>query len=339
MTSGSPRITLVNRGELPRVLDARELHARGISVSTARNEIRHARWQRMARGVILTRPDPPTRADWVIAGLSAASDGVLSGWDALRYYGLAMRDPPPASVLILTSRGGCRDVGQAHIRCVTGPVHARRVSVDDDTLPLVRIAVPARAIVDAAPFYRRKDSVRALVAAAVQGGHCTPDELSLVLDTAARRGSAILRRSLEDLRDGARSVAEIHASEHLRRAPVPDFELNVPIVDAQQRTIAIADILWRALRAILEIDSQEFHFSAEDWRQTTHRHNRLTAYGFAVTHYPPSHITSGTQWTEEVAGWLQTRALELQVPYEAGTRVIRDGPPFQLPFNATPVGS
>ena len=199
--------------------------------------------------------------------------------------------------------------------------------------------MPARAIVDAAPLYRRKDSVQALVAAAVQGGQCTPDELGLALDTAARRGSAILRRCLEDLRDGARSVAEVRASEQLRRAAVPNFELNVPIVDAQQRTIAIADILWRALRAILEIDSHEFHFSAEAWRQTTYRHNRLTACGYAVTHYPPSHISGGMQWTGEVAGWLRARALELHVPYETGSRVIRDGPPLQLPFNAAPVGS
>ena len=323
----------MNSGELPRVIDARGLQARGISASTARNQILRRRWQRLARGVILTRPDPPTRADWVMAGLSAARGGVVSGWDALRCYGLAMRDPQPESVLILSTRGGCRDVGQAHIRRVTGPVSSRRVSVDDDTLPLVRIAVPARAIADAAPFYRREDSVRALVAAAVQGGHCTPDELSSMLDTAARRGSAILRRSLEDVRDGARSVAEARALEQLRRAVVPDFELNVPIVDAQQRTIAIADFLWRALRAILEIDSHEFHFSAEDWRQTTYRHNRLTACGFAVTHYPPSRLISGKQWTGEVAGWLQARALELRVPYETGSRVIRNGSPLQLPFD------
>ena len=59
----------------------------------------------------------------------------------------------------------------------------------------------------------------------------------------------------------------------LRRAAVPDFELNVPILlTLYLRAIAIADILWRALRAILEIDSQEFHFSAEDWR-----HPRPTA--------------------------------------------------------------
>lgn len=322
----------MNGAELPRVLDACRLRARGISASTARNEIQRTRWQRLARGVVLTRPDPPTRADWVLAGLSAAPEGVVSGWDALRCYGLAMRDPPPELVLILSTRGGCRDVGQAHIRRVTGPVHSRRVSVDDDTLPLVRIAVPARAIADAAPFYRREDSVRALVAAAVQGGHCTPDELGSAVETAARRGRAILRGCLEDIRDGARSVAEVHASEQLRRAAVPDFELNVPIVDAQQRTIAIADILWRALRAILEIDSHEFHFSAEGWRQTTHRHNRLTACGFAVTHYPPSRITSGAQWTEEVAGWLAARALELHVPYQSTSRVIRNGPPVHLPF-------
>ena len=59
---------------------------------------------------------------------------------------LAIRDPPPELVLILSTRGGCRDVGQAHIRCVTGPVHSRRVSVDDDTLPLVRMVTSRRVV-------------------------------------------------------------------------------------------------------------------------------------------------------------------------------------------------
>jgi hypothetical protein len=202
-------------------------------------------------------------------------------------------------------------------------------------MPLARIAVPARAIADAVPFYRSDGSVRALVAAAVQGNHCTTDELRSALDGAARRGSAIFRRTVDEVRDGARSVAEVHASEQLRCAPVPDFELNVPIVDADRRTIAIADVLWRALWAILEIDSREFHFSAEDWHQTTYRHNQLTARGFAVTHYPPSRVMAGKQWTEEVASWLQARALELNVPYQAGSRVVRDGPPVQLPFRVT----
>lgn len=119
--------------------------------------------------------------------------------------------------------------------------------------------------------------------------------------------------SLEDVRDGVRSVAEAHTSEQLRRAAVPDFELNVPIVDAQQRAIAIADILWRALRAILEIDSHWFHFSAEDWRQTTYRHNRLTACGFGsrTIRRPASSAASNGR---EVTGWLQARALELRGP-------------------------
>jgi hypothetical protein len=327
--------SFMNSAELPRVLDARALRVRGISASTVRNEVQRRRWRRLARGLILTRPDPPTRADWVVAGLCAAGEGVVSGWDALRCYGLAMRDRPPASVLILSTRGGCRDVGQAHIRRVGGPVSSRRLSVDDDTLPLARIAAPARAVTDAAPFYHREDTVRALVMAVVQGGHCTPDELIAELDSAALRGSAALRRSVEHVRDGARSVAEVYAAEQLRHAAVPDFELNVPIVDAQQRIIAIADILWRDLWAILEIDSHEFHFAAEDWRQTTHRHNRLTACGFAVTHYPPSRVMSDHQWTKEVTSWLSARAMELHVPYRTSSRIVRDGPPLQLPIGST----
>src|SRR5215471_3589152 len=73
---------------------------------------------------------------------------------------------------------------------------------------------------------------------------------------------------------------------------VPTFELNVPIVHAG-RVIAVADVLWRKLHAVLEIDSREYHLSEAQWKATMARHNKLTNVGYAVTHYPPSAIREG----------------------------------------------
>ncbi len=51
------------------------------------------------------------------------------------------------------------------------------------------------------------------------------------------------------------------------RGSVPPFELNVPIVDEYGRLLYVVDMLWRELRAALEVDSREYHFGVEDWRR------------------------------------------------------------------------
>ncbi|HZC72954.1 MAG TPA: hypothetical protein VE442_19815 [Jatrophihabitans sp.] len=97
---------------------------------------------------------------------------------------------------------------------------------------------------------------------------------------------------------------------------MPSFEQNVPILDATGRVVAIADVLWRALRAVLEVDSRRHHFLEPKWIRTMHRHNMLTRYGLAVTHYPPAELRRRPAHVmEEVDAWLRGRAAELGVPY------------------------
>jgi hypothetical protein len=43
------------------------------------------------------------------------------------------------------------------------------------------------------------------------------------------------------------------------------------------------------------------------------RHNELTRYGLAVTHYPPS-VVARRGWSSEVLDWLTARATELGLP-------------------------
>lgn len=108
---------------------------------------------------------------------------------------------------------------------------------------------------------------------------------------------------------------------------MPQFEVNVPIVDSSGTLIAIVDVLWRALRAVAEIDSREFHFNEHDWQATLVRHNRLTRLGLAVAHHTPSAIRAGRRrWAEDLAGWLRLRAQELGVGYQLGHGPIVPGP-------------
>ncbi|HEY3715998.1 MAG TPA: hypothetical protein VGL39_15840 [Jatrophihabitantaceae bacterium] len=307
----------------------------GVSRSAARTEVLRGRWQQLARGVLLTRPDPPTRLDWAMVGLVVTGpESALSGWDAVRLLGLGPARPTTPRVLVLTTRGPTRNVGGAHIRRVRGPLNWRLTSVRDPGLPLGRVVAPSRAIVDTALDIRSLGTVRALVARAVQTQTCQLDELVAEFATARRRDSAPLMRTLTDLADGARSAAEAIALSRLRTAPIPPFELNVPIVQPSGRPIAVADVLWRELRAVLEIDSYEFHFFGAQWQATSRRHNRLTTAGLSLTHYAPSTIQHGTAWLEEVADWLRRRASELGVPFrtDGGVRRAADTPvPLILP--------
>lgn len=319
---------------LPRVLAAAPAARLGITRAQLRTEIRHGRWQRLACGVVLTRPDAPTRTDWAEAGVALAGPGAgVTGWDALRALGLGDRNPPPGPPVVLMPRGLSRAVGGVRLRRTRRPYAVTVLPEDADRLALTPVVTVARAVADAAVQYRDPGRVRALVTSAIQRHRCRVDDLVAELEAGPRNGSALLRRALADVLDGARSAAEATAVHRLARAPVPAFELNVPIL-CRGELVAVADVLWRALRIALEIDSREFHFGEGEWKATMRRHNLLIRLGLAVTHYPPSALTA-PGWAAEVAELLRARAAELGRPYPATCGVIRpdpeDGPaPFVI---------
>ena len=142
-----------------------------------------------------------------------------------------------------------------------------------------------------------------------------------------RNNSRLLRIALADLLDGARSAAEAVAVRRLGRGGVPAFEVNVSIVDTAGRLLRVVDLFWRALRAVIEIDSRAFHFCEADWQATLARHNELTRHGLSLLHYAPRAVTApGSTFVAEVAAWLRSRAAELGVPMPGG-RGARGGTP------------
>jgi hypothetical protein len=134
-----------------------------------------------------------------------------------------------------------------------------------------------------------------------------------------RGGSRLLRIALADVRDGARSAAEATAARRLARGRIPPFELNVPVVDEDGRLVSVVDVLWRELRAALEIDSREYHFAEKDWEATMRRHNALTRSGLAVAHYPPRLVTArNSTFVAETAEWLRRAHRRTGRPDAAG---------------------
>jgi hypothetical protein len=271
----------------------------------------------------LTRPDEPTREDWADVGVLLAGHGAaVTGWDALRARGLG-GSQAPEHVLVLSPSGMNRVVGGVRIRRTDRPF-GRRVQPLGAPYELTPLVPVVRAVADHALDCRDLGSVRAMVGAAVQRRHCTVPELLAEYEDGPRNRSKLLRIALGEAADGARSAAEAEAARRLARGPVPPFELNVPVVDEYGTLLYVVDELWRELRAAVEIDSREYHFSVEDWEATLARHNELTRYGLAITHYPPRQVRRrGSTFVPEVADWLQRRAIEIGVPLPPGRGVRR----------------
>lgn len=315
------------RIELPRVLTPAVAVHHGVSRSRVRTEVRNGRWQPLAPGLVLTRSGVPGRLDWADAGLALAGpSGALSGWDACRLLGAGDRQAPAAPVLVLTREARSRRVAEVLVRRTDRPF-SRLDTPAASELPFAPVVALERAVADAALTLGRLDSVRALVASAVRSGRCQLDDIARELAAGPQQHSALLRTVLGEIALGARSAAEARALSVLLRCSVPTFELNVPVLDATGRTRWVLDVLWRELRAVLEIDSVEFHFGVREWQATMARHNSLQQRGLAVAHYPPSRIMRDPDgWGREVEGWLRSRARELGVPYRVGGAV--PGRPF-----------
>ena len=266
----------------------------------------------MSAGVVLTRPDDPTREDWADLGVYLGGSGsAVTGWDALRARGLS-DGRPPAVVTVVSPHAMGRVVGGVRIRRSARPF-TRSIVPLGSAYELVPVVSVARAVADAALETSPRRTL-AMVTGALQKGRCTVEELRREYEAGPRNRSAGLRRALSDALDGARSVAEASAARRLAVARIPAFELNVPIIDATGRVRWVVDQLWRDLRAGIEIDSREHHFSDEDWQRTLARHNELTRGGLALLHYPPASITrGGSTFVPDVTDWLDARAAELGV--------------------------
>jgi hypothetical protein len=52
--------------------------------------------------------------------------------------------------------------------------------------------------------------------------------------------------------------------------------------------IACPDVYDPETGVCLDVDSREFHFDVASWEATMARHARMTSYGLAVLHVPPS---------------------------------------------------
>jgi hypothetical protein len=222
------------------------------------------------------------------------------------------------------------------VRSTDRPYAAEVSAGEHPVLALARVVSPARALGDASLATRSIDQVRAVTARGLQLRLCTQDELAAELCAMPRNGSRLFRIVVAELAIGVRSAAEAWAVNQLRRSHLPDFEINVPVVDRGGALVYELDILFRRYRAVLEIDGRRYHSEGDDWGRTLDRHNALTRGALSLTHYRPSVLRSAESgWLDELETWLRARAAEIGEPYRPGSprRVLTTArpAPFVLP--------
>src|SRR5262245_31458396 len=219
-----PRIAEYDTHALARMLDQqhsiigrRQAFACGMTAKAVRHRI---------------RPDGPWQT--VVPGVYVAGRGMLSdrqrAMAAWEHAGSAIAITGPAAVAwhrIPAERSEFVDVLVPHAcyRTDAGFVRIHRTTVMPRACYSdgpVSYADPARALADTARAMTDLSDVRAVVAAGVQRGKVELWQLDAEVRTGPARGSALLRRALAEVSDGARSAAEADLLTLIRQSKLPE---------------------------------------------------------------------------------------------------------------------
>lgn len=241
-------------------------------------------WKRLLPGVVMLCGGTPTEAQRLDAALRyVGPDAVLTGLTGARLHGLH-RLPPTDRVHVLVPHPRQR---ATHAYVVVERTTRMPDSVSRDGWP---VAPVARAVLDGARRLTDLDTVRAVIAEAVQRGLVHPDELRRELAAGSGRGSALPRRVLAEVSDGVHSVAEAWARALVRRAKLPPMLWNPRVHDANGRFLACPDGWLDDVALAWEIDSYEFHLSPSAYAATLTRRATMTGAGIIVVATLPSRL-------------------------------------------------
>ena len=282
------------RAAFPRgVATAKQLVAAGVPERTVYHRcLEGGPWQSPLPGVVMLFTGKPTRDQAVLAAaLLGGPAAMVTGVEACRRHGLrrgparlrAGREADDEVHLLVPAGRQLRSVGYVHVE--------RTNSLPD---PLIRSGVPLaplpRACVDGARRLRHEGEIAELISDAVQNHGCTVTELNRELEASSRRHTAIPRRVLRSVAEGARSAAELDAKRLWRSTGLPEAMWNVRICTEHGQFLGVADCWLDDVAMVWETESTEWHLSPEDHDRTVERAARFTAAGVVYTASKPRKI-------------------------------------------------
>lgn len=240
-------------------------------------------WRKLIPGVYITVTGVVTPKQREMAALlHAGPESVLTGPAAVRRHGMSVQDNGMVDILVPASAS---PKSISFVRVWRTHRMPTEVCVADE----IRYALPARAVADAARSLGSGREALALVTQAIQRQRCSIELLTVELEQGPAQGSVALRTALAGARAGVRSVPEGDLRVLLLRARIEMPVFNARLFDGTT-LVAVADAWWEAAGVAAEVDSREYHYSAEDWQQTMRRHDRLVAHGVLLLHFTPRQI-------------------------------------------------
>jgi len=259
-----------------------------LAVGMTRHGLRHrlrpeGPWRGVLPGVYIAATGTPTITQTQLAALLyAGQPSVITGPAALLLHHIGTAPSEFIDVLVPVTRERCNAAFVRLHRTMRMPDRAWRLG------PL-RYAPPARAVADAVRGMSVLRDVRAVVAEAVQRGHCKVHELSGELAAGPSVGSALFREALADVAEGIRSAAEGDLKDLLAGSGLPMPLFNA-MVFAGETFVAMPDAWWPEFGVAVEVDSREWHMSPEDHAKTLARGRRMGVHQIIVLRFTPRQI-------------------------------------------------
>ena len=284
--------TRIDRNALARTLDHQLdviTREQAVAVGLTKHALRHrlrlgGPWQGLLPGVYLATTGSPTRIQQEMAAMLYAGPGsVITGLAAVRQHHIRGPVTEFIDVLIPASRRR-RDADFVQLHRTT------RLPTQIWQLGPLRYALSPRAVADAVRDLTGLRDVRAMVADAVQRGHCRVPDLSEELSKGPSVGSKLFREALADVADGIRSAAEGDLKDLLAKSGLPAPLFNASIYDGDGTFIARPDAWWPEKGVAVEVDSHEWHMSPHDHTRTLERQRRMGKRGILVLPFTPREI-------------------------------------------------
>jgi hypothetical protein len=242
-------------------------------------------WRKLIPGVYITVTGIASpRQREMAALLHGGPESVLTGPAAVRRHGMSVPDNGVVDILVPATTN---PRSTSFVRVWRTHRMPTEVCVSDG----IRYALPARAVADGVRSLGSGREARALMTQAIQRQRCSIELLAAELERGPAKGSVAVRTALAEIREGIRSVPEGDLRVLLMRAQIPVPVFNARLYDGKT-LVAVADAWWEEAGVAAEVDSKEYHYSAEDWQQTMRRHDRLVAHGVLLLHFTPRQIRS-----------------------------------------------
>lgn len=270
-----------------RVFHVRELEKLGISQATSYRRARaDGPWTRLAPGIVLTAPGPPTPDDLIHAALlRAGPHAMITGMHGARLHGLTT---PPADAPI--------HVLIPHNRKLQSHPSIRFERTTRLPQPVLKEGIPtaplARAVMDGARTWQPRAVTEEILIEAIQRGQRGhPAMLIKEMERGSRRGTGLPRQILRSMTAQVRSVPELRALKMLEASELPTPQLNVPIFSSTGQYVGCPDAWFEDVGLALEIDSFEFHFTKSGYANTMKRNTRYVTHGVQVMQILPGQLT------------------------------------------------